>query len=349
MSSSAQKLAWILLGSKGGDNAQLRVLAKACGFQLREIALDFTEQYRRTNVRLGATLDTLTDEARQRLMPPWPDVVCSSGRRSVPVARWIKQQCGAKLVHIGRPWGHLRWFDLVLAMPQYRVRNRSNVFQARMPFNALDPVALEAAAARWREDFSRFQRPWIAVLLGGASVPLTMDAATAATIAKQASQHATSQGGSVLALTSPRTSAEARDAFFAALTAPGLRHAWRPNDADSPYLGALALADQFIVSGDSASMLAEAVRRNRPVHVARLPMLLRKKRKRSEFLRGILPSALYESLADWNLVKPNRAMDQLHQRLAADGLIRFLGDPVFAPPPFEDDIAAAAARIQALV
>ena len=61
MSSSAQKLAWILLGSKGGDNAQLRVLARACGFQLREIALDFTEQYRRTNVRLGATLDTLTD------------------------------------------------------------------------------------------------------------------------------------------------------------------------------------------------------------------------------------------------------------------------------------------------
>jgi mitochondrial fission protein ELM1 len=349
MSPSAQKLAWILLGSKGGDNAQLRVVAKACGFRLREIPLDFTDQYRRTNVGLGETLDTLTAEARQRLSPPWPDVVFSSGRRSVPVARWIKRHCGAKLVHIGRPWGRLRWFDLVLAMPQYRVRPRSNVFQARMPFNALDPVALEEAAGRWREEFSRYRRPWIAVLLGGAAVPLTMDAATAARIAEQASQHAAAQGGSVLALTSPRTSAEAKDAFFAALTAPGLRHGWRPNDADSPYLGALALADQFIVSGDSASMLAEAVRRNRPVHVARLPMLLHKKRKRSEFLRRILPFFVYEFLADWNLVKPNRAMDQLHRRLADDGLIRFLGEPPFAPSPFDDDIAAAAARIRALL
>jgi hypothetical protein len=142
---------------------------------------------------------------------------------------------------------------------------------------------------------------------------------------------------------------EAREAFFAALTAPGLRYTWRPNDPGNPYFGALALADQFIVSGDSASMLAEAVRRIRPVHVARLPMLLRKKRQRSEVLRRLLPAFVYETLADWNLVKPNRAMDQLHQRLADDGLVRFLGEPMFAPSPFEDDIAAAAARIRALV
>ena len=44
------------------------------------------------------------------LAPPWPDVLIASGRRSAPVARWIRRQSGGRtrLVQLGRPGGAVR-------------------------------------------------------------------------------------------------------------------------------------------------------------------------------------------------------------------------------------------------
>ena len=46
-------------------------------------------------------------------------------------------------------------------------------------------------------------------------------------------------------------------------------HAFEAGGTDNPYLAYLALGDQFIVTGESASMLTEACATGKPVHVAR--------------------------------------------------------------------------------
>lgn len=344
-----QTLVWVLTGAKAGDNAQLRTLAQATGFRVEEIGLEFNRLYRRSNLLLGPTLRTLTPPARQRLAPPWPDLVISSGRRSVPVARWIARQCGAKLVHVGRPWGKLRWFDLVIAMPQYGLPARANVFQARMAFNHADDETLAAQAARWQERFAGYNRPWLAILLGGSSPPLVFDAATAEHIADWANRWAEKTGGSVLALTSPRTDTPACDAFFQALRAPGLRHVWRPDQVDNPYVAVLALADEFVVSGDSASMLAEAVRRGKPVRIAPLTWRPGAKRRRSAWLKNLLPETLFQTLAEWTLVTPNRDLALLHRRLIGEGFAGWLDGPPPSPRPVQEDLPQAVARIRNLV
>jgi len=342
-------LVWVLTGAKAGDNAQIRGLAQATGFAFQEVALEFNKHYRRSNHLLGPTLRTLTPQARQRVAPPWPDLVISSGRRSVPVARWIARQCGAKLVHVGRPWGRLSWFDLVIAMPQYGLPARANVFQARMAFNHADDATLAAQATRWQERFSGYQRPWLAVLLGGSSPPLVFDTATAERIAHWANRWSEQTGGSVLTLTSPRTDASAREAFFKALQAPGLRHVWRPDDADNPYVAVQALADEFVVSGDSASMLAEAVRRGKPVRIAPLALRPSAKRRRSAWLKNLLPQKLFQTLAEWTVVTPNRDLALLHQRLIGEGLAGWLDGPPPTPRPVQEDLPQAVARIRSLV
>src|SRR5581483_2108548 len=53
----------------------------------------------------------------------------------------------------------------------------------------------------------------------------------------------------------------------AAIDVPRAFYRWRPADPDNPYFGYLAVADAFIVTGDSMSMLAEACSTGRPVHV----------------------------------------------------------------------------------
>src|SRR5690606_26966867 len=76
-------------------------------------------------------------------------------------------------------------------------------------------------------------------------------------------------GGSLLVTTSPRTSETAAAAMARAIEQSGTSHflhRWRP-DATNPYLGFLALADRFVVTADSASMLAEAASTSRPTAV----------------------------------------------------------------------------------
>lgn len=348
---SAPPLAWILASDKGGDNAQMRVLAAAAGLRAVEFPLQFNKLTELSNIRLGATTGTLTKACEQRLLPPWPDLVISSGGRSVPVARWIRQQSSGrtKLVHVGRPWGRLAWFDLVLAMPQYDLPDRGNVFQARMPFNAHQPAALAEAAQRWRARFEAYPRPWVGLLVGGKSAPLVLDNATAHDVAAKVSRRARELGGSVLAITSRRTSDEAADALFASLDVPGLKYKWRPADSDSPYLAVLALADELVVTGDSASMLAEAVRARRPLSIAALPSRPGRRRRRVAMLRRLLPRRIFDFLVDLGLVTTTRDVRRLHCRLVGDGLAAMLDGAPPLPPQFTDDLEEAARRVRRLL
>jgi uncharacterized protein len=179
-----QTCIWVLLGQRTGDNAQAlavgHAVAEAVGGEVVAKPLAYNSHYRTPNLLLGATLRSLAPEARDRLRAPWPDLVVGVGRRSVPVARWIRAQSGgsAKLVQVGRPRAPLAWFDLVVTTPQYRLPEAANVLHLLLPplpLPALDPGEL----ARWRDAFAGLPRPWIGVLVGGARAPYRFDAEAA--------------------------------------------------------------------------------------------------------------------------------------------------------------------------
>jgi len=163
---------WVLLGQRTGDNAQAlavgHAVAEAMGGKVLEKPLAYNGHYRTPNLLLGATLRSLRRETRDRLGPPWPDLVVGVGRRSVPVARWIGKQSGgsAKLVQIGRPRAPIAWFDIVVTTPQYRLPEAANVLHLLLP--PLPPPALDPGElTRWRNAFADLPRPWIGVLVGG--------------------------------------------------------------------------------------------------------------------------------------------------------------------------------------
>jgi hypothetical protein len=72
-------------------------------------------------------------------------------------------------------------------------------------------------------------------------------------------------GGSLLVADSPRTPAAASAAIEGAVRVPHAHYRW--GAADNPYLGLLALADLFIVTGESMSMLAEAASVGKPLYI----------------------------------------------------------------------------------
>jgi mitochondrial fission protein ELM1 len=266
-------IVWVLLGHRAGDRAQLLALANALGWPFETKEMVYTGRHYLPNLLQKESTLTLDPSSAAQLLAPWPDLVLDCGKRSVPVARWIKKQSGGRtrLVHLGRPWGAFDWFDLIVTTPQYRVPPRANVQINAVPMNRPSQSALDEGAAQWRERFGHLPRPWIGLIAGGRAAPYVFDTEAARRLGSLASAVAQNAGGSLLVTTSPRTGAAEAEALRAAISAPAFIHVWTPNSPENPYHGILALADELIVTGESASMLAEACSTGKPVGIFDMP------------------------------------------------------------------------------
>ena len=246
---------------------------------------------------------------------PLPDLVIGVGRRSVPVARWIRKasQGRARLVWLGRPRAPLDWFDLVVTTAQYGLPERSNVLMVDLPpaASVAPPEDLEI----WRERFSDLPRPLVAVLVGGERWPIRLDAREAHRLGAAVNALLRRLGGSWVVSTSPRTGIRQSRALHETLKKPGYFYYWREGRRENPHRALPALADAFVVTSDSASMIAEAVRSGKPVLVHRLPR--NPLAPRWSARRGMM-----RRLAELGILSPPRDMDAYCDRLAKKGLIR---------------------------
>jgi mitochondrial fission protein ELM1 len=196
---------------------------------------------------------------------PWPDVVISSGRRSVATAMAIRKASGGKTftIHIQRPGAPLRNFDLVI-VPAHDGLRGENVITTRGAMHRISQKRLEQARITPR--FAQIKRPFVAVLVGGATkradIPTGAFRSFAATLAAAIS----AAGGGIALTPSRRTGAENIQILRAALP-----DAWIwDGTGDNPYFNMLAEADVIIVTGDSVSMVSEACATGKPVYIYEL-------------------------------------------------------------------------------
>jgi mitochondrial fission protein ELM1 len=358
-----------LLADKVGGNGQLTSLADALGWPYEVKQLRYNALNHCPNVLLGASILSVNQRHSSPLKPPWPDLVLAASRRSAPVVRWIRNQSGGRtrLVHLIHTQAPLHLFDLIVTTPQYRLPERPNIVHNIAPLNRIAPERLAAAAIQWQPRLAELPRPYTALLVGGNSSVYEFDAKTATLLAQQASVHVHRTGGSLLVSTSPRTPSAAADALFAALDCPAYGYRWQANDADNPFLGFLALADNFIVTIDSASQVVEACQMQKPVFVYEWPTRARSRVRVEGFFRRWLErykylphdpsqlappsflSRLYDQLVYWGFVRPTREFAVALHTLQQQGLVTRLGDSTKMPPRQSlDDMERTVARIRAL-
>ena len=183
------------------------------------------------------------------------------GGRSIVAARRVKELSGGKtrIVCLGRPWGPLDWFDLVVTTPQYRLPALPNVLQNTLPLNRPPRVPETEAMAAWRRKLAELPRPHVTVLVGGANGTYRFDRRVALDLARRVDDRARQIGGTLLVVTSPRTGAAAAGTLMEALTAPHAVYRWSAaTRAQNPYALFLEESDEVVVTGDSASMMADA-------------------------------------------------------------------------------------------
>jgi len=266
---------WVLTDDKAGHTTQSFGLADALGWPWERKELHFNKKARRSPRSLGASLESLDRALSTPLAPPWPDLVIATGRRAAPVARWIGRQSQGltRLVQLGRKGGNVaEEFDLTVTCTHFRQPRHPDREEILAPITAVTPGRLEEARRRWAGLFEDGPHPWVALLVGGRSASHDIDPATARRMAAEVAAAVSAAGGSLYIATSPRTGREATAALRDTLGNAAVVYEWTRGDPGNPYFGCLAIGDVLIVTGDSESMIAEAVAAKKPTYIFDTPM-----------------------------------------------------------------------------
>lgn len=356
------------MGQKAGDNSQVLALAEGLGWPF-EIKRFVFNRYELLAYPFGGTLAGVDRAQSDPLIAPWPDIVISAGRRNEPICKWIKNAAGdhrVRLVHVGRPWSSLDWFDLIVTTPQYRLPVRANVLHNRTPLHRVTAERMASHALDWAPRLDHLPRPFVAVAVGGSSGPYALDQAAAERLARQASVLARSMGGSLLVTTSARTPQTAIEALERTIDCPAFLYRWQKDAVDNPYFAFLGLADAIIATGDSMSMVAEACSTGKPVHIFDLgegvgsmrrqvaAAAAKAERSRLPWWRrepAHLKAFLYKQMMRFGPERLSRDIRIILDEMVDTGRATWLGEPfahgVEAEPL--DCLQRAVARVHALV
>ena len=349
-------LIWILQSPHSGDNTQLRALAGALGWPFESKRLVYRGHEVVLRLLSLATLAGVDLAASSPLVAPWPDLVICSGRGAEAVAFWLKRQNPQlRIVFVGTPWSDIARFDLVITTPQYRLPQAPNVLHNLLPVHDVTPDRLAVEVTRWQARVAQLPRPFTAVLVGGSSGPYRFTVDSARRLGREASALARADGGALLVTTSARTGDAATQALQSAIDVPCFFHRWQQGASDNPFHAVLGLASRIVVTADSISMMAEALSTGKPVLLfdieeGRYAMRADLDRPLIGWRGRSLDASFFRLLINHAPPRFSRDLRVVQRQLVRSGRAQWLGDPPpdAAPPPMEDGLARAVARIRQL-
>lgn len=213
----------------------------------------------------------------------------ASGRDTISVASSIRRLAMdyVFVVQVQHPRSRLERFDLVITprhdyfsltpegkrqVPFFlrpwvtpREPPGRNVFLTTGALHNVDASTLRNAALEWKDEFASLSKPLVVVNIGGP----TRNCLYGVDLAKQLCGMLHSilwSCGSLRISFSRRTPKKVKEIITRELRSNPKVYIWDGKDPN-PHLGHLALADAFIITADSISMLSEACTTGKPVYV----------------------------------------------------------------------------------
>lgn len=298
---TAEDACWVVTTGEAGMRSQALGLAEAVGLPVTEKRISVRAPWPWFPAGLLPTPLSALDHDGDRLAPPWPRLLVACGRRSIGPSLAVKRQSKGHTLtaYVQNPEWAGNKFDLVAAMPHDDVTG-PNVVTVHTALHPITPERLEKARKEWHSRLALGDAPLLGVLVGGDNGSYSLTAAVAAKLIQTLRTAHQARGLRTIATPSRRTGDRTRHLLTKALAEHHLGSMW-DETSPNPYTGILALADRLIVTGESISMISEALATGRPVHV--LP-LEGHGRRHDRFLKGIvekrLVSLIEEDGLDWN-------------------------------------------------
>ncbi len=308
---------WVLHDGKAGMASQALGLAEAAGFGFAEKRLAIRFPWSCLPPLLWPAPLAACGGAGGRLTPPWPDFVIACGRNAAMPALAVRRASGGRTIaaQIQDPGVGRSAFDLSIVPEHDRLRGK-RVIVTRGAVHRVTQARLAAERARFPA-LAVMPRPVLAVLIGGSNKAYRLTLGRVGEIAEAVVLIMRQHGGSVLVTPSRRTGAEGQALLRQRLA--GLPAAIWDGRSENPYFAYLAVADAFLVTADSVSMISEAAATGKPIHIL-------------------------------DLDGGNRKFARFHRLMQEAGITRpFAGRIEDWSYPLPDDTARAGAALRALV
>ncbi len=209
------------------------------------------------------------ENPKSPIAPPFPDVVISSGRRTLPYLKAIKKAAGDATITVclKDPKTGTTAADIIWVPEHDRLRG-DNVIASLTSPHPLSLELLADARLEAEEKFKEFPGKRIGLVLGGITRGVNWDNETCNELVQKLSRIPVKKH-SILVIASRRTPPQLEKAVKQALT--GHKYYYSPgiDKDDNPYRQILEISDVLIVTGDSHNMVSEALATGTPTYIFR--------------------------------------------------------------------------------
>ena len=254
-------VAWSLTSGEAGMRTQARGLAAAVARRVVETQTpgrnDLLAQLRAIAGRPDMT----------GLTPPWPDLLVTCGRRTVPYALRVRRLSGGRtrLVHVQDPRANRSAFDLIVAMDHDRIPAGGNVIKVGTALHDLTTKVLAEEKECWRDRFEPLGE-FAGVILGGSLRGRDFTISDGLRLIEGLRTMVAGSGLGLAITPSRRTSRDIRALVTGAFEGDPSVFFW-DGKGQNPYRAILGGARRIVVTGDSVSMISEAISTRAPVDV----------------------------------------------------------------------------------
>ncbi len=303
---------WVLCDDRAGNVGQCLGVAEALGMPFVRKDIAYNSWAKLPNFLLGVSLRGVTQETKKSLKGPWPDLVIAAGRRTAPIARYIKHKSDhkTKLVQVMHP-GHSGAldFDLICVPAHDDKKLLPNEISMIGAPHRVTPEKLEEARKHWADTFKPLGEPLIALIVGGATKDKEFTKEMAVALGQTVNKLAKDNNAGLLITTSRRTGDVASD-LMNEISVPAHTFKWG-DEGENPYFGYLACADHIIVTGDSVSMCSEACASDKPVYIYAPENMISAKHSRmvDTLCQGGYAETFTGELSHQKILKLNAAKD----------------------------------------
>ncbi len=263
---------WILADNRPGTFSQSIGLAEELGVEYKIITLSYSIFSYLPNFFFSNSLLRISADLRNKItaIGYLPKLIISAGRRSAPIALNLKLQSQnqSKIIQIMNPNLDFSKFDFVI-LPKH-----DEVDEAKFPnlittIGALTRIE-EKRLSEEEEKFpelKKITKTKIALLVGGNGKKTEFSKSDGVNLAKIASQVTKNMDATLLILTSRRTSLDLKKSLAENLDCDFQLFDWDIINSANPYLAIVGVADYFIVTGDSVSMISECASTGKPLYI----------------------------------------------------------------------------------
>ena len=249
------------------------------------------------------------------LTPPWPDLLITSGRRTSSTAIAIGRASNGKTyrVHLQNPQTPSRYFDLVCPMAHDQLKG-TNIITTTTALHKVTNNDLTNAATTWTPLWqARLERPncgpTLGILLGGKNKSSGFDQNRLESLISLITKAATEQKAEILITPSNRTEPFVIDTLHKQFANTPNIWLWN-KEGDNPYHAILALADHFLITSDSVSMISEALYTPKPVHIFPLTNIRRRHQLFLEILQQDNHIAWANETINFSVKSPRPPIDE---------------------------------------